>query len=125
MPQFEPPTDAMAEQDCALREFMHLLASIKGDGGGKRARGLKPHWTVDPSHKAAIFSHLAKWQRGELQDESTGAHPLIHLAWRALAIAWAESHSVVSIGLTNGEKPLDAVAVPVAKGAIVIGKIAS
>jgi hypothetical protein len=86
-----PPLNPMAEQDAAIREFVILLQSIRGDGGGKRALGLKPHWTIDPDHEAAIFSHIAKWKRGELTDATSGAHPLVHAGWRCLAQAWIET----------------------------------
>ena len=69
-----------------------MLAVPTGDGGKKRAAGEKPSWKVDQSHKAALFSHLYKWERGDKVDEDSGAHPLVHLAWRALAIAWQETN---------------------------------
>lgn len=98
-----PPADAMQEQEVAIREFTTLLHSISHDGGFKRAAGEKPHWSVDPSHEAAIFSHLSKWKNGHLLDDCTGAHPLIHLAWRALAIAWIETHMLGQ--MTHREVP--------------------
>jgi hypothetical protein len=74
-----------------LVKFVNLLLAVTADGGKKRADGLKPHWSVDTSHQAALFSHLSKWKHGERRDADSGAHPLVHLAWRALAIAWQES----------------------------------
>jgi hypothetical protein len=47
---------------------------------------------MDVSHEPAVFSHLNKWKHGEWQDPDSGAHPLVHLAWRALAIAYQETY---------------------------------
>ena len=80
------------EQQEVLDIFYEMLAAATADGGRKRASGTKPLWKVDDSHEAALFSHLNKWKHGELADADSGAHPLVHLAWRALAIAWQETH---------------------------------
>ena len=79
------------EQAEVMEEFTKMLSSASGDGGVKRARGEKPPWREDTSHEAAIFSHLNKWKHGEKVDPESGAHPLVHLAWRALAIAAQEN----------------------------------
>lgn len=79
-----------AEQDDIARIFSMMLAHATGDGGAKRKAGEKPPWWKDNSHEAGMFSHLSKWKHGELVDEDTGVHPLVHLAWRALAIAYQE-----------------------------------
>jgi hypothetical protein len=81
------------ETDEVQRIFGQMLAMATGDGSKKRSAGLKPKWTVDPSHEAALFSHLNKWKHGEKKDPDSGAHPLVHLAWRALAIAWQETNA--------------------------------
>lgn len=78
------------EQNEVLSIFVDMLKAATSDGGVKRAAGLKPSWKVDPSHEAALFSHLNKWKHGELHDADSGAHPLVHLAWRALAIAYQD-----------------------------------
>ena len=75
--------------------FMNLLRSATKDGGKKRAAGTKPPWWCDDEHEAAMFSHLNKWKHGEQFDKDSGAHPLVHLAWRALAIAYQETHGPV------------------------------
>jgi len=80
------------EQQGVLLDFATLLAYASRDGGHKRAAGSKPSWKVDPSHLPAVFSHLNKYFHGERVDADSGAHPLVHLAWRALAIAWQEKH---------------------------------
>jgi hypothetical protein len=80
------------EQAEVLSEFCLMLAATSRDGGKKRAKGLKPSWKVDPSHRAAIFSHLNRYEHGEDVDPDSGQHPFVHLAWRALAIAWQETH---------------------------------
>lgn len=85
------PTPEQAE---VLREFSAMLAATSRDGGRKRAAGTKPSWKVDKSHRAAIFSHLNKYEHGERVDPDSGQHPFVHLAWRALAIAWQETHQV-------------------------------
>jgi hypothetical protein len=80
-----------AEPEEILDSFRGMLAAATGDGAKKRAAGEKVSWKVDPGHEAALFSHLNKWKHGELVDKDSGAHPLVHLAWRALAIAYQES----------------------------------
>lgn len=80
-----------SEQDELAGIFARLLRECTKDGGVKRAAGEKVSWKVDGTHEAALFSHLNKWKHGELKDDSSGAHPLVHLAWRALAIAWQET----------------------------------
>jgi hypothetical protein len=85
-----PEYDA-TEQDIVVKTFAEMLWSVTRDGGKKRAAGTKPPWWRDDSHEAAIFSHLDKWKHGEKADKDSGAHPLIHLAWRALAIAYQET----------------------------------
>jgi len=75
--------------------FLKMLDAATGDGSIKRQRGEKPPWWRDPDHEKAIFSHLNKWKRGEKVDPTSGAHPLVHLAWRALAIAHQETHGQV------------------------------
>jgi hypothetical protein len=82
----------MSEQQEILATFSSMLAAATGDGQRKREAGTKPHWKVDPSHLKAIFSHMHKYFAGEKVDADSGAHPLVHLAWRALALAWQETH---------------------------------
>ena len=79
------------EQVVLLDVFFDMLAQVTTDGGKKRARGDKKPWWRDAEHEAAIFSHLNKWKHGETQDPDSGSHPLVHLAWRALAIAYQET----------------------------------
>lgn len=83
------------EQNVVLETFTKMLWSVTKDGGKKRERGEKPEWWRDESHEAAIFSHLNKWKHGETADKDSGAHPLVHLAWRALAIAYQETQGKV------------------------------
>lgn len=84
-----------SEQDIIIDEFSTLLRAVVQDGGRKRKKGVKVPWWRDPEHEGAIFSHLTKWKRGELVDSDSGAHPLVHLAFRALAIAYQETHGKV------------------------------
>jgi hypothetical protein len=85
------PYDAL-EQSVVLSVFGRMLRAATRDGGKKRALGLKPPWWQDDSHEAAVFSHLESRRRGNLCDEDSGVHPYIHLAWRALAIAYQETY---------------------------------
>lgn len=86
------PFPTTPEQAEVLGYFALMLTSVSKDGGRKRAAGLKPSWKIDKSHVPAMFSHLNKWFHGERADKDSGVHPLIHLAWRALAVAWQESN---------------------------------
>jgi hypothetical protein len=78
------------EQNEVLGIFMQLLAGPTGDGGNKRAAGTKVSWKIDPSHKAKFLGHLVRWLCGEKFDKDSGWHPLQHVAWRCLAIAYQE-----------------------------------
>lgn len=89
-----PEYDA-TEQQVVIETFRQMLWDATKDGGKKRAAGTKPPWWCDETHEAAIFSHLNKWKHGERKDKDSGAHPLVHLAWRALAIAYQETHGTV------------------------------
>ncbi len=71
--------------------FADMLWAATNDGAAKRKAGNKPSWKVDQSHEAALFSHLSKWKHRELVDADSNAHPLVHAAWRCLAIAYQES----------------------------------
>lgn len=83
------------EQEVLLREFMRMLRGVTRDGGNKRARGEKPPWWKDGSHEAAVWSHINKWKHHELVDPESKEHPLVHAAWRLLAIAYQESKGQV------------------------------
>ena len=85
-----------SESEDLLERFLFELRQATGDGHQKRKAGTKPPWYRDPSHEGAIFSHLTKWKRGEKVDPDSGAHPLVHAAWRCLAIACRESGNVPS-----------------------------
>lgn len=84
-----------SEQVTLLFVFVQMLAEVAKDGGRKRARGEKEPWWRDASHEAAIFSHLNRWKHGERVDPDSGTHPLVHMAWRALAIAYQETRGKV------------------------------
>jgi hypothetical protein len=88
------PTDFAIERHDVLYRFFFELQKATGDGSKKRQSGDKPPWYEDDSHEAAIFSHLMKWKKGEVVDPDSGAHPLVHVAWRALAIACVETGNV-------------------------------
>lgn len=78
-----------------LLTFNAMLKEVTADGRRKRLRGEKPPWWRDPAHEAAIYSHLNAWKHGHRRDRDSGAHPLVHLAWRALAIAYQETYGCV------------------------------
>lgn len=84
----------MTEQDDLLNRFLDELRKPTGDGALKRGRNEKPPWYTDDDHHRAMFSHYHKWLAGETIDPDSGAHPLVHLAWRALAIACRETNNV-------------------------------
>ena len=92
--EVQTPAYDSSEQDQLLDVFTTMLADVTKDGGTKRAKGEKPPWWRDQSHRAAIFSHLSKREHGELIDPDSGAHPYVHLAWRALAIAYQETYGM-------------------------------
>lgn len=78
------------EQNEVIGTFVTLLEGPTGDGGAKRGAGLKPSWKIDQSHEGAFERHVARWREGELHDKDSGSHPLVHAAWRLLAIAYQE-----------------------------------
>jgi hypothetical protein len=87
-----PVSEHLADERIDLLDrFTTELAKATRDGSKKRRAGTKPPWYEDDSHEAAVFSHITKWKRGELVDADSGAHPLVHAAWRLLAIACRES----------------------------------
>lgn len=81
------------ERADVLRRFTEELAKATGDGSKKRQSGVKPPWFEDDSHQGAVFSHYTKWLRGETADSDSGCHPLVHAAWRLLAIACKETRN--------------------------------
>lgn len=80
------------EQNEIAEEFAKLLRTATKDGAVKRARGDKISWKVDDTHQEHFYHHLQAWEEGGLVDKDSGAHPLVHLAWRALAIAWQDTY---------------------------------
>ncbi len=97
-----------SEQDILIGVFTKMLRGATVDGGKKRKAGTKPPWWRDKSHEAAIWSHMSKWKHGEIHDKDSNAHPLVHLAWRALAIAYQEEHGKIDpaqeIRRDNGQR---------------------
>ena len=89
--------EPLAEIDEAAeiyREFIKLLVGPTEDGQIKRAARVKPHWKVDEGHEAALVRHWDRYWAGQREDPDSGCHPLIHAAWRCLAIAWQDTHEV-------------------------------
>lgn len=93
MPAVSEPAEFAwsTEQAEVLFIFLELLRAPTGDGRKKREAGTKPSWKID-THEAQIFSHIAKWKKGETIDPDSGTHTLVHCAWRCLAIAWQEMY---------------------------------
>ena len=79
------------EQGDVLYRFMEELRKPTGDGKRKRDKGLKPPWYEDDSHHAAAMRHYARWLSGDAIDQDSGAHHLVHSAWRLLVIALKET----------------------------------
>lgn len=84
----------VGEAGFVLTEFLALLEGPTLDGQNKRRKGRKPDWRVDAEHISAMYRHLRRWENGERIDADSGSHPLAHVAWRALAIAWQETREV-------------------------------
>jgi hypothetical protein len=102
--------DWARERQVVLETFGNMLAKVTGDGSKKRQQGEKPPWWKDGSHWPALFRHLTAFEKGEFVDADSKANTLVHLAWRALAIAYIEDTSADSITKTCpaccDEKPL-------------------
>ncbi len=84
-----------SEPEEVIAEFTKLLRGPTGDGAGKRRAGEKVSWKVDPGHVRAAFRHIGYWADGEQADKDSGCHPLVHAAWRLLAVAYQESQDYV------------------------------
>jgi hypothetical protein len=89
--EYTTEEDWAIERLDVLNRFSEELSKATGDGSKKRQAGTKPPWYLDGAHEAAVYSHIAKWKRGETVDPDSGAHPLVHAAWRLLAIACSEN----------------------------------
>lgn len=85
----------MDEQEDLLKRFTDELRKATADGKTKRGRGEKEPWYIDDTHEDALHRHFFRWANlGETEDIDSGAHPLVHMAWRALAIACKETGNV-------------------------------
>lgn len=80
----------MEVQD-VLKRFNKELLSVSQDGSNKRQKGLKAVWWQDISHFDRATGHIERWLDGEMADKDSGKHPLVHAAWRLLAIACSET----------------------------------
>lgn len=85
------------ETEAILDTFREMLSGPTGDGQNKRRAGTKVLWTIDPEHGEKMLRHLGRWWNGETADPDSGCHPLVHVAWRALAVAWQETHDADEI----------------------------
>ena len=78
------------EQHEILGAFADLLAGPTGDGQQKRAAGIKPLWKDDSGHRDAFYRHLGRIEQGERYDSDSGSPSWVHVAWRALALAYQQ-----------------------------------
>ncbi|MDR7528669.1 MAG: DUF5664 domain-containing protein [Armatimonadota bacterium] len=85
------------------RAFLRMLATVSADGQRKRRAGLKVPWWRDPGHWPALERHVARHVLGQKVDPDSGQHPLVHVAWRALAVVWQETEGLVNPGPGDGE----------------------
>jgi len=88
--EYAPPECPRCERTTVNLVMAKMLRACTGDGSSKRQKGIKPAWYDDPTHEAAIFSHMRRWKSGEKRDPDSGAHPMTHVGWRSLAIAYME-----------------------------------
>ena len=103
LPVADPPYDE-TEQAQIARIFADMLKMATGDGGNKRRAGLKVPWWKDPEHLWKIFSHFRRYFQGKLADPDSGAHPLVHVAWRCLAIAYQDTQGkVCPLAIVEGQ----------------------
>lgn len=79
-----------AETDHILDVFQQMLAGPTGDGKTKRDAGLKEHWSIDKTHLRKGLGHVQKYLAGENVDPDSGCHPLVHAAWRFIAVAYQD-----------------------------------
>jgi hypothetical protein len=82
------------EVDDLMARFTDELWKPTGDGQKKRMSAGKPPWYKDDGHEAAMYRHLDVYEAGERFDPDSGCHPLISVAWRALAIACKQTGNV-------------------------------
>ena len=50
------------------------------------------NWKVDRGHLAAFHRHVARALNKEGPDPDSGSNPWVHVAWRALALAYQEDN---------------------------------
>lgn len=85
------------EQELIQRIFSDQLLMVTKDGGRKRNAGKIIHpWWKDPNHLWKVFQHFKRFFRGETADKDSGAHPLVHVAWRCLCIAYQSTQGKVN-----------------------------
>lgn len=93
-------TDWEAEAADILARFTAELSKATADGSRKRQSGDKVPWWEDKGHIAAFYRHLQVWEKADMEgrptpmDRQSGAHPLVHSAWRLLSIACQETGNV-------------------------------
>ena len=95
-----------SEQNQITQLYAEMLDACTKDGGRKRAAGEKVDWRIDPDHRRGFYSHIYKYEAGDREDEDSGAHPLVHAAWRLLATAWQETHEAEVAQMKDAERQL-------------------
>lgn len=93
----------MTEAEFAFTVLSQLLKQPLADGGRKLDAGVKQPWWIDDSHEAKIFSHFGRWKKRELRDPDSNAHPLVHVACRALMLAYQDMHGKVKPSAADAE----------------------
>lgn len=91
MDYYEKLDEWEIERQDVLKRFNVELAKVTQDGSNKRQKGLKKAWWQDTTHFDRAMSHIDKYVNDELIDKDSGQHPLVHAAWRLLAIACSET----------------------------------
>jgi hypothetical protein len=73
--------------------FLELLRAATVDGAKKRKAGKKVSWKYDQQHLNAFHRHVGRvyLDPGGV-DTDSGASHWVAVAWRALALAWQETH---------------------------------
>ncbi len=100
-------TVSIDERADLLSRFTAALEKPTYDGQAKRRRGEKPPWYNDDTHEAAMFRHIGRWKSGDKIDNDSGAHALVHVAWRALALALRETGDVPANAMPFGQSDND------------------
>jgi len=76
------------ECEVLLAVCVRLLREVIDDGGSSGKVNSRAPWWQRAEHEEKLFTHLAEWKRGVVRDGDSHAHPLVHVAARALMLAY-------------------------------------